>query len=157
MRSPLVEAREATRVFPRGGTLFPALKAASCRIFLGERVAILGPSGSGKSTLLQLLAGLDRPTFGSVTWPELGSIETLRPEMVAFLPQAPSLVPWLSVVENVEFPSSSARGRRPRARKPWQALSVLASRGSRTGCRRSSPVARRSASPWPAPSSAIAS
>ena len=104
MRSPLVEAREATRVFPRGGGLFLALKAASCRVFLGERIAILGPSGSGKSTLLHLLGGLDRPTFGSVTWPELGSIETLRPEMVAFLPQVPSLVPWLSVVENVEFP-----------------------------------------------------
>ena len=104
MRSPLVEAREATRVFHRGGTLFPALKAASCRVFLGERIAILGPSGSGKSTLLHLLGGLDRPTFGSVTWPELGPIETLRPEMVAFLPQAPSLVPWLSVVENVAFP-----------------------------------------------------
>jgi ABC-type lipoprotein export system ATPase subunit len=104
MSSPLVEAREATRVFPRGGGLFPALKAASCRVFLGERIAILGPSGSGKSTLLHLLGGLDRPTFGSVTWPELGPIEALRPEMVAFLPQVPSLVPWLSVVENVEFP-----------------------------------------------------
>jgi lipoprotein-releasing system ATP-binding protein len=104
MRSPLVEAREATRVFHRGGGLFPALKAASCRVFLGERIAILGPSGSGKSTLLHLLGGLDRPTFGSVTWPELGPVEALRPEMVAFLPQAPSLVPWLSVVENVEFP-----------------------------------------------------
>ncbi|HEY2112287.1 MAG TPA: ABC transporter ATP-binding protein [Dongiaceae bacterium] len=104
MRSPLVEAREATRVFHRGGGLFPALKAASCRVFLGERIAILGPSGSGKSTLLQLLGGLDRPTFGSVAWPELGPMEALRPEMVAFLPQAPSLVPWLSVVENVEFP-----------------------------------------------------
>ena len=104
MRSPLVEAREATRVFHRGGGLFPGLKAASCRVFLGERIAILGPSGSGKSTLLQLLGGLDRPTFGSVAWPELGPMEALRPEMVAFLPQAPSLVPWLSVVENVEFP-----------------------------------------------------
>jgi ABC-type lipoprotein export system ATPase subunit len=104
MLSPLVEAREATRVFHRGGRLFPALKAASCRVFLGERIAILGPSGSGKSTLLHLLGGLDRPTFGSVAWPELGPMEALRPEMVAFLPQAPSLVPWLSVVENVEFP-----------------------------------------------------
>jgi len=90
--------------FHRGGGLFPGLKAASCRVFLGERIAILGPSGSGKSTLLQLLGGLDRPTFGSVAWPELGPMEALRPEMVAFLPQAPSLVPWLSVVENVEFP-----------------------------------------------------
>jgi ABC-type lipoprotein export system ATPase subunit len=104
MSSPLVEAREVTRVFHRGRGLFLALKAACCRIFLGERIAILGPSGSGKSTLLHLLGGLDRPTFGSVTWPELGPIEALRPEMVAFLPQSPSLVPWLSVVENVEFP-----------------------------------------------------
>ena len=88
MSSPLVEAREVTRVFHRGRGLFLALKAARCRVFLGERIAILGPSGSGKSTLLHLLGGLDRPTFGSVTWPELGPIEALRPEMVAFLPQS---------------------------------------------------------------------
>jgi ABC-type lipoprotein export system ATPase subunit len=104
MSSPVVEAREATRVFHRGGGSFEALKAASCRVFLGERIAILGPSGSGKSTLLQLLGGLDHPTSGSVAWPELGPVEALRPEMVAFLPQAPSLVPWLSVIENLELP-----------------------------------------------------
>ena len=105
MTSPVVETRDATRVFHRGGRAFEALKGASCRVFLGERIAILGPSGSGKSTLLQLLAGLDRPTSGSVAWPELGPVEALRPEMVAVLPQAPSLVPWLSVIENVEFPT----------------------------------------------------
>lgn len=103
--SPLVEATAAARVFRRGGKCFTALLPASCRVFLGERVAILGPSGSGKSTLLHLLGGLDRPTSGEVTWPELGSIESLRPKHVAFVPQAPSLVPWLSTIENIELPS----------------------------------------------------
>ena len=115
MNSPIVEISEATRVFYRGGRSFEALQAASCRIFLGERIALVGPSGSGKSTLMHLLGGLDLPTSGRVAWPQLGPIEALRPGMIAVVPQAPSLVPWLSVSENVELPillgSRTRRGR----------------------------------------------
>ena len=104
MTSPVVETIDAARIFNRGGRSFEALRAASCRVFPGERIAILGPSGSGKSTLLHLLGGLDRPTSGRVAWPELGSILDLRPKLIAVVPQSPSLVPWLSAVENVELP-----------------------------------------------------
>ena len=118
MTSPVVEAIDATRTFHRGGKPFEALRAASCHVFLGERIAILGPSGSGKSTLLHLLGGLDRPTSGQVAWPELGTIHDLRPKMIAVVPQSPSLVPWLSAVENVELPvllGGEARTARDRA------------------------------------------
>ena len=104
MTSPVVETIDAARIFHRGGRSFEALRPASCRVFLGERIAILGPSGSGKSTLLHLLGGLDRPTSGQVAWPELGTIHDLRPKMIAVVPQSPSLVPWLSAVDNVELP-----------------------------------------------------
>ena len=105
MNSPVVETIDAARIFHRGGRSFEALRAASCRVFLGERIAILGPSGSGKSTLLHLLGGLDQPTSGRVAWPELGTTLNLRPKLIAVVPQSPSLVPWLSTVENVELPA----------------------------------------------------
>jgi len=116
--SPVVETIDAARIFHRGGRSFEALRPASCRVFLGERIAILGPSGSGKSTLLHLLGGLDRPTSGRVAWPELGTIHDLRPNLIAVVPQSPSLVPWLSAVENVELPvllGGEARTARDRA------------------------------------------
>src|SRR4051794_10610385 len=68
------------------------------------RVALVGPSGSGKSTLLHLLAGLDEPTRGEVSWPALGSRADLRPGPVAVIFQGPSLLPPLTVLENVALP-----------------------------------------------------
>ncbi|MEA2780107.1 MAG: lipoprotein-releasing system ATP-binding protein [Rhodospirillaceae bacterium] len=104
MSSPLVEAVDVSRVYQQGNTLFRALDSASCRVFPGDRIALVGPSGSGKSTLLHLLGGLDEPTSGTIIWPDLGPVETLRPEMIAFVFQGQSLLPSLNVVENVELP-----------------------------------------------------
>jgi len=70
----------------------------------GDRIALVGPSGSGKSTLLHLMAGLDIPTSGVISWPALGARETLRPSKIGIVFQMPSLLPSLSVVENVEVP-----------------------------------------------------
>lgn len=64
----------------------------------------MGSSGSGKSTLLHLFAGLDLPTAGDVMWPTLGAREDLRPGKISIAFQTQSLVPFLSVVENVALP-----------------------------------------------------
>jgi len=64
----------------------------------------MGPSGSGKSTLLHLMAGLDEPTAGEVSWPAIGPPEALRPGPVAVIFQGPSLLPPLTVAENVALP-----------------------------------------------------
>jgi ABC-type lipoprotein export system ATPase subunit len=92
------------RIYVRGHLRVVALATASCGVQPGDRIAVTGPSGSGKSTLLHLLGGLDEPTSGTITWPALGLPGTLRPAHVAYVFQVPSLLPALSVIENVELP-----------------------------------------------------
>jgi ABC-type nitrate/sulfonate/bicarbonate transport system ATPase subunit len=91
----------ASRSFGTGGVQSLALKEADLTIHAGDRIALVGPSGSGKSTLLHLIAGLDQPASGTVTWPALGAIGALRPSKIGMMPQSPSLIPWLTIVENV--------------------------------------------------------
>lgn len=104
MAEPLVVALEVSRRFGSGSTATEAVRRASCAIYPTDCIALIGPSGSGKSTLLRLLGGLDRPTSGSVGWPALGPCEALRPAKIADVFQGPSLLPPLSVVENVRLP-----------------------------------------------------
>ena len=80
----------------------------------GDRIALVGPSGSGKTSLLHLIAGLDQPSGGVIEWPALGRAEDLRPGPVAVAFQGPSLLPPLTVAENVALPALLA-GRAPDA------------------------------------------
>jgi len=100
----LVSAQELSRSYLQGGKTIEALKPTTCEIRRKERIAITGSSGSGKSTLLHLFAGLDLPTGGDVQWPTLGPRDDLRPGKISIAFQAQSLVPFLSVVENVALP-----------------------------------------------------
>ncbi|MDH2347466.1 ABC transporter ATP-binding protein [Bradyrhizobium sp. SSUT77] len=104
MHDILVEGKEVTRRFSQGGSDIYALQPASFEIRAGDRIALLGRSGSGKSTLLHLIAGLDTPTGGLLRWPALGPHDALRPGFVGIVFQAPSLIPTLNVVENIELP-----------------------------------------------------
>jgi len=81
-----------------------ALQPTTCEIFPGARIALTGPSGSGKSTLVHLLAGLDDPSLGSVSWPAIGPRSALRPGPVGVVFQGPSLLSPLTVIENVALP-----------------------------------------------------
>ncbi|WLB23932.1 ABC transporter ATP-binding protein [Bradyrhizobium japonicum] len=100
----LVDGKGVARRFSQGGSDIYALQPASFEIRAGDRIALLGRSGSGKSTLLHLIAGLDTPTGGLLRWPALGPHDALRPGYVGIVFQAPSLIPTLSVVENIEVP-----------------------------------------------------
>jgi putative ABC transport system ATP-binding protein/lipoprotein-releasing system ATP-binding protein len=101
---PLVVCRGASRTFGAGAAATVALEPTDCEVLPGNRIALVGPSGSGKSTLLHLMAGLDQPSLGEVTWPAIGDRDALRPGPVAVVFQAPSLLPPLDVRENVALP-----------------------------------------------------
>jgi ABC-type lipoprotein export system ATPase subunit len=94
----------AARTYGSGPTATVALEPTDCTVCAGARLALVGPSGSGKSTLLHLMAGLDRPTLGSVSWPAIGDRDALRPGPVAVIFQGPSLLAPLTVIENVALP-----------------------------------------------------
>jgi len=98
----LIRCTDVGRTYGHGERAVVALYGATCTVERGDRIAIIGPSGSGKSTLLHLLAGLEAPTVGQLRWPGLGG----RPgaDTVGLVFQVPTLIPSLSVVENVELP-----------------------------------------------------
>jgi len=106
----LVRLTDITKVYQGGVT--GALNGVSFTVETGEFTAVMGPSGSGKSTLLNLIAGLDRPTSGSVTvaGTDLGRLgETglarFRRDRIGFVFQFFHLLPNLTALENVLIPA----------------------------------------------------
>jgi putative ABC transport system ATP-binding protein/lipoprotein-releasing system ATP-binding protein len=93
-----------TRTYGTGQAATVALQATDCEVNAGQRIGLVGPSGSGKSTLLHLMAGLDDPSTGAVSWPAIGTRAELRPARMAVIFQGPSLLPPLSVLENTALP-----------------------------------------------------
>ena len=104
MTDILIAADSASRSFRQGGASVAAVASATFRLHARVRVALVGRSGSGKSTLLHLMAGLDVPSSGTLAWPALGAPETLLPEKISLVFQAPSLLEPLTVSENVALP-----------------------------------------------------
>jgi ABC-type lipoprotein export system ATPase subunit len=106
-----VRTEDVTRHYPMGESLIRAIDGVSLTIEPGEFVALLGQSGSGKSTLLNLLAGLDRPTSGSVVvhdrdLAKMSSEELARYRRndVGMVFQAFHLIPSMTITENVDLP-----------------------------------------------------
>jgi ABC-type lipoprotein export system ATPase subunit len=100
----LVACDRLARTFGNGIGAVVAVHDITCEIRTGQQLALTGPSGSGKSTLLHIIAGLDTPTTGTITWPALGLRRDLRPGPIAVVFQGPSLLPPLDVTENVALP-----------------------------------------------------
>lgn len=99
-----VSCEGVARTFGRGERAVVAVHGSSCEVPFGARIAIVGPSGSGKSTMLHIMAGLETPTAGRVSWPGLPATETERRAQIGVVFQSPSLVPALTVAENVALP-----------------------------------------------------
>ena len=109
--SPAVRTDNVCRHYPMGGGVIRAVDGISLTVERGEFVALLGQSGSGKSTLLNLLAGLDRPTSGSVLVQgrDLAKMSSedlarYRRNDVGMVFQAFHLIPSMTITENVELP-----------------------------------------------------
>lgn len=100
----LARCRRLARTFGSGATSVVAVHEVSCAVPPGARIALTGPSGSGKSTLLHLIAGLETPTGGTLTWPGLGGPPGGRPGLIGMIFQGPSLLPTLDVEENIGLP-----------------------------------------------------
>lgn len=103
-RKALIAAQSISRTYDLGGDPVHAVENASLTLRQGARIAVTGPSGSGKSTLLRMLAGLEVPSSGAVTWFGGPSAKALRPRRIGVVFQEPSLIPSLSVLENVALP-----------------------------------------------------
>ncbi len=107
----MIQLKDVSRVFRRGPDEVHALDRVTLHIKPGRFVGLMGPSGSGKSTLLNILAGLDRPTEGTVivagrALNDLSEDELarFRSRHVGFIFQFFNLIPVLSARENVELP-----------------------------------------------------
>jgi putative ABC transport system ATP-binding protein len=122
----VVRIRSLSKYYVRGEEVIPVLVDIDLDVALGDYVALMGPSGSGKSTLLNLIAGIDKPTSGTV---EVAGVDIAqlsesdlaawRAAHIGFIFQFYNLMPVLSAFDNVELPllltSLSRRERRDRA------------------------------------------
>lgn len=99
-----IEALSLSRSYQQGGATLTAVESATFRLRARDRVALVGRSGSGKSTLLHLMAGLDVPSSGAISWPALGPAGTLLPAKISLVFQAQSLLEPMTVSENVALP-----------------------------------------------------
>jgi putative ABC transport system ATP-binding protein len=118
----VVSALDVTKRYGEGSTAVDALRGVSIDVQAGELVAVMGPSGSGKSTLMHILAGLDKPTSGSVSvaGTEItnladSKLTRLRRAHIGFVFQFFNLLPMLSAEDNVVLPLSIA-GEKPDAK-----------------------------------------
>ena len=111
----IVTATDVRRRFGEGDAAVNALAGVSVGFERGRFSAIMGPSGSGKSTLMHILAGLDRPTSGTVTIDGVdltglddAALTRLRRDKLGFIFQFFNLIPVLTAEENVVLPLSIA-------------------------------------------------
>lgn len=125
-RPVAVDVRDLRKIYTRDSIKLTVLDGLSLQVSEGEFVALMGPSGSGKTTLLNLIAGIDRPTSGSLNivgteLPRLseGELAKWRSRSVGFIFQFYNLIPVLSALENVALPllltNLSAKQRKERA------------------------------------------
>ncbi|MFI5934291.1 ABC transporter ATP-binding protein [Actinoplanes sp. NPDC051494] len=117
----------ARRVYQvRGGAELVALNNVDLTIRAGSFVSVIGPSGCGKSTLMRLVAGLESPDQGEVTVSGLSPKDAAAAKLLGLVPQAPALLPWLSVLKNVTLPLRVNRAAsRKRAAVPGPSMEEL--------------------------------
>jgi putative ABC transport system ATP-binding protein len=130
---PIVEIRNLSKEFHRDEITIPVLMDINVDLYTGDYMALMGPSGSGKTTLLNMIAGLDRPTSGSLkvlghdlTQTSEGALARWRSQHIGFIFQLYNLIPVLTAFENVELPLTLTRlSKRERREHVEAALEVV--------------------------------
>src|SRR5437773_6556813 len=107
----LVQINNVRKIYRRDAFEVPVLNGITVDVPRGDFLALMGPSGSGKTTLLTLIAGIDRPTAGSITVDgreisrfNESALAAWRARHVGFIFQLYNLIPVLTAFENVELP-----------------------------------------------------
>jgi putative ABC transport system ATP-binding protein len=130
---PIVAVHDVYKEFHRDAITIPVLMGINLQLNRGDYLALMGPSGSGKSTLLNLVAGLDRPTSGTVTVcgqslekTSESQLARWRSRHIGFIFQLYNLIPVLTAFENVELPLTlTSLSRRERREHVDAALEVV--------------------------------
>ena len=132
----MVEVKNVTKHYHKGGETITPLDGVSLDVERGEFISLMGASGTGKSTLLNVIASIDRPDQGSIvvdgediTQLSRSRLANWRAEKIGYIFQTHNLVPVLSAYENVELPlllvSLSAAERRKRVEIALRAVDLL--------------------------------
>ncbi len=134
MSTPVIVARDLTKVYKMGEIEVRALSGVSLEIQRGEAVAIMGPSGSGKSTLMNILGCLDHPSDGEyildgepVSRLRDDQLAAVRNRKVGFIFQSFNLLPRATALANVELPLRYAgltSGRKEQARRVLETVGL---------------------------------
>ena len=132
MQTPAIHIQGLRKRYGHGDTAVDALKDVNMRVAPGEVVGLIGPSGSGKSTLLKCLGAVIEPTAGRMElggrniydggW-QIPDLRALRRDSIGFVFQAPYLIPFLDVTDNVALLPMLAG--RPNAEARQRALELL--------------------------------
>jgi putative ABC transport system ATP-binding protein len=131
--TPLVDIRDVYKTYKRDAFDVPVLNGVSLEVPRGDFVALMGPSGSGKTTLLNLIAGIDRPTRGTIAVDgsdisrfSESRLASWRARHIGFIFQMYNLIPVLDAFDNVELPLLPTRLSKGERRKHVEAaLSVV--------------------------------
>jgi NitT/TauT family transport system ATP-binding protein len=129
MRDGAIQISGVSQIYQTSGQDVAAVSDVSFEVKPGRFVVLVGPSGCGKSSLLMMMAGLRRPTAGTMLISG-APIDVPDPDRVGVVFQEPSLFPWLSAEENVEFPLA-LRGisKKERRAKAQEALGLVGLEG----------------------------
>jgi putative ABC transport system ATP-binding protein len=135
MRQAAIHIENLTKRYGEGTTAVDALKGVNMTVWPGEVVGLVGPSGSGKSTLLKCLGAVIEPTAGRMTldgqvifdetW-KIEDLRTLRRDRIGFIFQAPYLIPFLDVTDNVALlPMLAGVANAPARQRAHELLTTL--------------------------------